>query len=186
MGLEYLLPLTYILIVVALSYYIEVLDKKSPRSSPTPRTDLEVKKFNIQQEIKKLSKEADRYNTPDTFVKHAKLQRMVNKKTKELGKIGKEIEEAGGDLDLADRLTESTDSLFASIARNKMLVAIALSFAFSFVHVDFKIDPDHLYPLELLIGTKVGKDTWRFTTNFFFSFMIVRFSNRLSFLLKKK
>ena len=91
MGLEYLLPILYILIVVSLSYYFEILDKKAPRSSPTPRTDLEVKKFNMQEQIKKLSQEAEQFNTPDTFVQHAKLQRMVNKKTKELSGIEKQI-----------------------------------------------------------------------------------------------
>ena len=103
--MEYLYPLLYCGIVVAVSFAFESTLGDEPAgaqadSKVNALSGKEREHYDVDEAIRKLAKEAQKLNHPDLFVEHSKLQRQVLKLEKQREKLKQEIaqqkEELGG------------------------------------------------------------------------------------------
>ena len=182
MTIEYLIPLAYVTVVTAVSLFFgqRIKNARSENLKAAPKTDIQQKKFELDQQIRDAQIEAQKYNTPDQLVKHSILTRKIIKMQRAANKLEQEIKEKGLAATYEEELAKNVGEIKRSASNNKMLVAGILSFVMSRFPVHFNIDADKLYPIELLLGEKIEDGTWRFATTFFFSFLVVRFSTRIA------
>jgi uncharacterized protein YlxW (UPF0749 family) len=102
--IEYLIPVFYILIVSTVSIIFSKNiqnnhNRKNDKSRPRDRHDIsetQEQKFDLDDKIRDLNIEAAKYNTPETFVKHSKIQRQVIKLQRQANKLAEQITQDGG------------------------------------------------------------------------------------------
>lgn len=186
--MEYLYPLLYCGIVVAVSFAFESTLGDEPAgaqadSKVNALSGKEREHYDVDEAIRKLAKEAQKLNHPDLFVEHSKLQRQVLKLEKQREKLKQEIaqqkEELGGAEEVSHlKVREKFRDIKNNATRNKLLLALALSFVFDKA-VHFAFDANQLFPLGALIGQQEADHSYVFRPSFLFAFFLVRFSNRL-------
>ena len=94
--MEFLYPLLYCGSVLALSFLFESKFGEEP-SAAEGDSDInrlsgkERELFDVDEEIRRLAKEAQKVNHPDSFVEHSKLQRQVLKLEKQRDKLKLEV-----------------------------------------------------------------------------------------------
>ena len=193
--IQYLIPIFYILIVCTISSIFSKnitanRNKKNDKSRPRDRHDIsdtQEKKFNIDDKIRDLKLDAEKCNTPETFVQHSRIQRQIIKLQREANKLGEIIKEEGGALTEAELDRTRIDDLKKSGSNNKLLVAFGLSVLLSRLPCIFNIDKEKVFPLEKFMGSDSevreidGKThyAWEFHLTLFFAFLTVRFSTRM-------
>lgn len=194
--IQYLIPVFYIIVVCGVSLkfsknIIQNQKNKGDKSRPRDRhtiTETQEKKFDIDDKILELGREAENFNTPDTFVQHSKIQRQIIKLRREAAQLSKTIQQEGGVLTEGELEQNRLEGLKKSGSNNKMLVAIGLSLLLSRLSCVFNIDKEKVFPLEKFMGsdsqvTEIDGKThyaWEFHLTLFFAFLTVRFSTRFA------
>jgi len=194
--IQYLIPVFYIVVVCAVSaiFSKNLTKSKSKSTSGEGRlrdrhkiTEAQSQKFDIDDKISELSKEAVRLNTPETFVQQSKVTREIIKLRREAKRLSDIIAQEGGVLTEAELEKNRFEDLKKSGSNNKMLVAFGLCLVLSKYGCSFNVNRSNVYPLELFMGgdSQVreidGKShyAWDFHLTLFFAFLTVRFSTRL-------
>lgn len=180
-NLLYLVPVSYIIVITTVSQYFayRIQRSKVEAKEETNLSDSQRKKFEIDTRIRELQVEADKLNSPDTFVKHSVLTRKIVKLQRDSMKLEEKIREEGGEVNPEIAMDKSLKELKKSGSNNKLLVALILSWVLSRYECVYDFNADSLYPIELFLGKKNDDGKWKFCTTFFFAFLVVRFSTRL-------
>lgn len=180
-NLEYLVPILYIIVITAISQYFayRIQRSKVEAKENNHLSDSQRKKFEIDSKIRELQIEAEKLNSPETFVKHSVLTRKIVKLQRESMKVEEVIRQEGGEINPELALDNTLKDLKKSGSNNKLLVALILSWILSRYECVYDFDADSLYPIELFLGKKDDQGRWKFCTTFFFAFLVVRFSTRV-------
>eukprot|EP01017_Pseudomicrothorax_dubius_P031804 TRINITY_DN4099_c0_g1_i1.p1 TRINITY_DN4099_c0_g1~~TRINITY_DN4099_c0_g1_i1.p1 ORF type:complete len:177 (+),score=35.31 TRINITY_DN4099_c0_g1_i1:124-654(+) len=124
----------------------------------------------VEEEIKKLEEEAEKFNSPATFVEYSKRQRRINTLRRNVENQRKELAQQVRNESVVQERTEQNirnitqekqeihkkyDQYLDGISYlMKLLIPLALVFIFRKAYWSFRFDGGLLFPLSSLLGTQ--------------------------------
>lgn len=173
----YLIPIIY---VFGFFFITNVLKKalniKMKKSEKRKSQELQI----METKLELLKNEQKNYFGKESFVKFTKLERQIQKTAKEIESILKtesiliDIKE--------DDLMGKIKTGIRKFIENSFLMSIITYLIFRNYKLTFNIDADIFFPLTSVLGFEKFGEVSLFSISFLFSYLNIRFCNKLAYL----